>query len=139
MSASRDQSQKFTFVYKNLYHLYRKGKDAAHAAEVPPPMKPEKLAEMKNAETRGIETAKILKSEDLHTTQNPLGVRVTNFEPPRLLGKRIEANQIAEARLHPSRTEAIEGLRDNLKTLQGLHERLRFMLRELEELTKHSS
>jgi len=125
MSASRDQSQKFTFVYQNLYQIYRQGKAAAKAADVKAP------------EDKGIETAKIIKAEDLNA--QPFGVRVTPHEPPRLLGKRIVANQLNDAALHPSRTAAVDGLRDNLKTLQGLHERLRFMLKELEELTKQSS
>ena len=32
MSAERDQSQKFKFVYSNLYQIYQKGKAAAHSA-----------------------------------------------------------------------------------------------------------
>ena len=35
MSATRDPSQKHTFVYSNLYHLYQKGKVAAQAAVIP--------------------------------------------------------------------------------------------------------
>lgn len=135
MSASRDQSQKFTFVYQNLYQIYRQGKAAAKAAEVKAP----ETAKSESDDNRGIETAKIIKAEDLHANAQPFGVRVVKHEPPRLLGKRIESNQLNDAALHPARAQAIDGLRDNLKTLQGLHERLRFMLKELEELTKKSS
>lgn len=132
MSASRDQSQKFTFVYQNLYQLYQKGKTAAQEAKVPAP-EASREARDENS-SRGLETARIIKADDLNSAQ-PLGIRVSRHEPPRLMGKRIEANQIAEARLNPARTGAISDLRDNLNTLKSLHERLRFMLKELEELS----
>lgn len=129
MSASRDQSQKFTFVYQNLYQLYQKGKTAAHEAKVP------SAEPAKEDSSRGLETARIIKADDLNSAQ-PLGIRVARHEPPRLMGKRIEANQLADARLNPARTGAISDLRDNLNTLKSLHERLRFMLKELEELSE---
>lgn len=36
MSATRDKSQKIAFIYTNLYQVYKKGKDAAVAADVQP-------------------------------------------------------------------------------------------------------
>jgi len=125
MSATRDPSQKHTFVYSNLYQLYQKGKAAAKAA-------PE-------ATRTGLATGKIIKAEEMTAANaaGPIGLRVARHEPPRLLGKRIEANRSLPLapKVSASRRQAIDGLRDNLRQLQGLHERLRFMLKEIEELT----
>lgn len=126
MSATRDPSQKHTFVYSNLYQLYQKGKSAAQAAVVPS-VQSEGAPELTRT---GLTTGKIIKADD---TQGPVGLRVARHEPPRLLGKRIEANR--PAKVDVSRRQTIDGLRDNLRQLQGLHERLRFMLKEIEELT----
>ena len=42
MSATRDKSQKVTFVFSNFYNLYKKGKTAAHAAN--PVLKAQELS-----------------------------------------------------------------------------------------------
>lgn len=128
MSATRDPSQKHTFVYSNLYQLYQKGKVAAQAAKIPSPEPaPVPLHESSRA---GLATGKVIKADET------IGLRVRSHEPPRLLGKRLEVNR---ATLSPSvatsRRQAIQGLRDNLRQLQGLHERLRFMLKEIEEFS----
>lgn len=129
MSATRDPSQKHTFVYSNLYQLYQKGKSAAQAAVVP-------AADSELTRT-GLATGKIIKAEEMQQATGPVGLRVARHEAPRLLGKRIEANRSASLapKVAASRRQAIDGLRDNLRQLQGLHERLRFMLKEIEELT----
>ena len=132
MSATRDPSQKHTFVYSNLYQLYQKGKVAAHAAQVPAAH----AAEAPELTRTGLATGKIIKAEEMQAAMNsagPVGLRVARHEAPRLLGKRIEANR--PNKVDASRRQAIDGLRDNLRQLQGLHERLRFMLKEIEELT----
>lgn len=136
MSATRDQSQKFTFVYSNLYHLYKKGKDAAHAAQVPAAapvaIAPEKLLDQTRTEmTRGVLTGRIIKADDLREEATP---KVARHEPPRFLTKRLEVNR--PLKMHPERERAVTGLRDNLKQLKSLQERLHFMLKELEEFTK---
>lgn len=129
MSATRDPSQKHTFVYSNLYQLYQKGKSAAQAAVVPSAA-PSAAA----ASTAGIATGKIIKADEL--APGVIGLRVARHEPPALLAKRLNpAASPARAKVDPSRREAIEGLRDNLRSLQNLHERLRFMLKEIEELS----
>ncbi len=144
MSATRDPSQKHTFVYSNLYQLYQKGKTAAKAAEVPAPET--KIAPTvaptvaPTAETAGIVAGKIIKAEDMNAVlhgQAPVGLRVTRHEPPSLLGKRLGLNTgaVRSGKVDPTRRQAIDGLRDNLRQLQSLHERLRFMLKEIEELT----
>lgn len=133
MSATRDPSQKHTFVYSNLYQLYQKGKVAAQSAVVDVKIAKAISPAGEKDETRtGLATGKIIKAEEMATAA-PVGLRVARHEPPRLLGKRIEANR--PAKVDPARRQAIDGLRDNLRQLQGLHERLRFMLKEIEELT----
>ena len=135
MSATRDQSQKFTFVYSNLYHLYKKGKDAAVNANVPeaapaPVAKSESTPEFTRTElTRGVLTGRIIKADDLRETP-----KVTRHEPPRFITKRIEANR--PMKMSVERERAVVGLRDNLKQLKNLQERLHFMLKEIEEFTK---
>ncbi len=130
MSATRDPSQKHTFVYSNLYQLYQKGKVAAHAAQVPTPTKSDETSRA------GLATGRIIKAEEMQNAVHgtaPIGLRVARHEPLNLLGKRIEVNRPAKTDL--KRRAAVDGLRDNLRQLQGLHERLRFMLKEIEELT----
>ncbi len=123
MSATRDPSQKHTFVYSNLYQLYQKGKAAAKAADVP----------------AGIVTGKIIKADEL--APGVVGLRVARHEPPSLIGKRINpgvalsTSPSRSMKVDPSRRQAIDGLRDNLRSPQNLHERLRFMLKEIEELS----
>ena len=133
MSATRDPSQKHTFVYSNLYQLYQKGKVAAQTANVAVPLKKEEAPEVTRT---GLTTGKIIKAEEMKnsvTTPGPIGLRVARHEPPRLIGKRIEVNR--PTKVDASRRHAIAGLRDPLRPLQGLHERLRFMLKEIAELT----
>jgi hypothetical protein len=134
MSATRDQSQKFTFVYSNLYHLYKKGKDAAVAADVPSAApvaiaKPLVSDETRTEMTRGVLTGRIIKADDLREMP-----KITRHEPPRFITKRIEANR--PMKMNVDRERAVSGLRDNLKQLKTLQERLHFMLKEIEEFTK---
>ena len=138
MSATRDPSQKHTFVYSNLYQLYQKGKVAAKAAEIPA-VKESKVDSAAADNTRtGLATGKIIKAEEMAVNAaGPVGLRVARHEPPRLIGKRIEANRSVPMppKAEAMRRQAIDGLRDNLRQLQGLHERLRFMLKEIEEFS----
>lgn len=108
MSATQDKSQKVAFVYSNLYHLYRKGKQAASSA--------------------------VIKAESI---QNPTHERVAlqttirPYRPIELLMKRMDRAQDQASQPHP-----VESLKHNLKTLNEVHSRLKFMLGELEDLMK---
>ncbi len=108
MSATHDKSQKTTFVYSNLYTLYRQGKDLAKEAQVPA-------------------SSRVLKADDL---KNP-AFAVRPFRPAEFLEKRI-----TQAPVLVSRSQAVESLKTNLKQLNDLHDRLRFMLQEIEELSR---
>lgn len=143
MSATRDPSQKHTFVYSNLYQLYRKGKEAATNATLPAaapaPAGNTASADEKTVveNTRGLATGRVIKIEDMNS-QPPgvVGLRIARHEPPSLIGKRIQPNRTTlTPKAELGRREALNGLRDNLRQLQSLHERLRFMLKEIEELS----
>lgn len=137
MSATQDKSQKITFVYSNLYEIYRKGKQAASEAPAAP------------AEGH-VGSGAVLKAGDLREPTLAIP-RVKNYEPTEFLAKRMAAAaakpQILPASLprtvaRPAslppvrKNEALESLKENLKSLNDLHSRLRFMLQELEELVK---
>jgi hypothetical protein len=140
MSATRDKDQKIGFVYSNLYHLYKKGVEAAKAApEVPqgagfaaPASAP--AARLTDAPV-GLTRGKVLKSGHAET--------IESFRPAELLGKRVELAQKRPVyapkpqvlRQTPA-APAIQGLKQNLEKLNDLHARLRFMLQELEDLVK---
>ncbi len=136
MSANRDTTQKTTFVYSNLYQLYRKGKEgadpsahhsahhSAHQAVFQLPNSVGTLASEKN----------VLKSGDLKAEAAPA---VSAYQPPSLLTKRIvDKPQALQQAQMPAQSAAIQSLKDNLKTLNDLHSRLKFMLEELQELVK---
>ncbi len=106
MSATRDKNQKVAFVYSNLYEIYRKGKDAAVSSP----------------------SHNVLKANDVN--QTPFA-KVRSYTPAELIGKRIQRPKSL-----PSANPALQSLKDNLKALNDLHARLRFMLQELEELVK---
>jgi hypothetical protein len=122
MSATRDKTQKFTFVYSNLYQIYKKGKDAAQSAEIPQP---------------GLVTARVLKAENAAAVSVSPNVapQISEYRPAELLAKRITVVQKPSI-LTESKNETIESLKDNLKSLNDLHSRLRMMLKELEDLVK---
>ena len=123
MSANRDRNQRATFVYSNLYQLYKKNPEAPVAPQTP-------------AELPG-QTGTVLKCGDRRV--------VANYQPMTLIARKAEAARELAPTL-ASTAEAIEApapeanglssLKENLKTLNDLHARLRFMLKELEELVK---
>lgn len=148
MSANRDTSQKTTFVYSNLYQLYRKGKEAADQAQVPTQASApvanaaESVADLRQAVFQlpnpmgALPSEKnVLKSGDLKAQAAPA---VNAYEPPSLLAKRIveKPQALKQAQQMPAQSAAIQSLKDNLKTLNDLHARLKFMLEELQELVK---
>jgi hypothetical protein len=147
MSASRDKTQKTAFVYSNLYQLYRKGKEAASSAEVPPVPTAESESEARqsyfqlpNSMGTLASEKNVLKSADLKAEAAP---EVNPYQPPSLLAKRIVDKPKAiqpeshhSHLAHPVQSAAIQSLKENLKTLNDLHSRLKFMLEELQELVK---
>lgn len=176
MSASQDKSQKITFVYSNLYHLYRKGKNAAMGSNpvsgpVPSPSPAPGLETPvrpapAGRNVIGLTRAKILKAQDLKGLRSskssdsgttsffrPMGAyplpktlqqpaaKISEYRPTELLSKRLAPGsesvspETTGAALQ-AQAEAVKSLKGNLKALNDLHSRLRFMLEELEELVK---
>ncbi|MBL7715713.1 MAG: hypothetical protein JNL01_09620 [Bdellovibrionales bacterium] len=113
MSATYDKSQKISFVYSNLHSLYRKGLEAARASELAP-----KLAGLTTQ--HGLVKGRVIKAHEVSV--KPVAVTASPAVQSRTLHQR----------------KAIESLQSNLKELNELHSRLRFMLKELETLTKKS-
>ncbi|OFZ54153.1 MAG: hypothetical protein A2428_02245 [Bdellovibrionales bacterium RIFOXYC1_FULL_54_43] len=131
MSASRDKTQKVAFVYSNLYQLYRKGKETAHpveAAQVQPQAQPptgQALAASAGAAV--VRSGNVLKSDDLRAA----ALAITPYAPTEFIGKRVPRPEVIA-----TKNSAVESLKKNLQELNDLHSRLRFMLKELEDLVK---
>jgi hypothetical protein len=117
MSATQDKSQKTTFVYSNLYQLYRKGKDAAEKAEL------------------GADPSfHVIKTADLKLQKlGEAAVKIEEYSPQEFIGPRILSRAVQAS---PAQDSALASLKQNVKSLQDLHSRLRFMLKELEELSR---
>jgi hypothetical protein len=160
MSATRDKNQKIAFVYSNMYALYKKGKDAATAST---PFAINRTAPVEPAApatgaSRSVSAAPVTVKGKLAPTVSdidaelsrdreprqhvlkvanlvesaPASVKINSYSPPEFIGKRIVQKPEYLAKQNP----AIESLKTNLKTLNDLHSRLRFMLQELEDLIK---
>lgn len=108
MSASQDRTQKVAFVYSNLYHIYQKGKRAASGA--------------------------VIKAEDLQSNEKvAIQTSIRPYKPIELMMKRMDQQQAAQ----PAQSHPVESLKRNLKSLNEVHSRLKFMLGELEDLMQN--
>lgn len=125
MSATQDKTQKISFVYSNLYQLYRKGKEAASQAQVP---SESPLA----VPARDSQIPHVLKTGDLKAD----ALRIETFKPTEFIQKRVSSKPEVLAPTRPGQAEAVASLKKNLNSLNELHSRLRFMLQELEDLVK---
>jgi hypothetical protein len=142
MSATRDSSQKIAFVYSNLYSLYQKGKTAAQEAELPvdqaqAPVSAEAVAIRKPL----AQSSHVIKADDLNKPEKS-SVKLSSYSPTEFIGKRVARPasippKAAAPHAPHAPKEAITSLKDNLKALNDLHSRLRFMLQELEDLVKN--
>lgn len=127
MSAYLDKSQGVTFVFSNIHELYRKAKDAKldspFIAERAPaaPLAPaaERVIKAGSAPVSEFKPAE-LKSE-ARPFPVPMGVRE------------------AEEKAKHQNMRPIANLQKNLNQLTDAHEKLRFLLQELEGLTKKKS
>lgn len=114
MSAYFDKSQGITFVYSNIYQIYKKAKDA----KIDSPFVADSRVIKQNSSSKVEEyTLKNLNSNS-EPLAVPQGVREAEEK-----AKRLNARPIAS-------------LQKNLSELTDAHEKLRFLLLELEALTK---
>ena len=133
MSATQDKSQKTTFVYSNLYQLYKKGQKAAKDSIVPETEPQVKISSKLDAAPFAAPSSRnVLKAGDVKakTLEPKAEVSVREYHPTSLIGKRVAKPEVV------SSNAALQSLKENLKNLNDLHARLRFMLQELEDLAK---
>ncbi len=127
MSATRDKNQKFTFLYSNLYQIYKQEKVQ------------EKIQETIQDKPQVLKSqGRVLKAEDLNnpTFLEQKSVEVREFKPL-VLVKPLSIQHPPELKppeLNPM--EPLKSLKKNLQDLTDLHARLKFMLQELEDLVK---
>ncbi len=133
MSATQDKSQKITFVYSNLYELYKKGKAAAHAADVNP-VDPNPEAEPRPFGARGLTTGKVIKAGE--------AAKVEAYTPTSFTANRIAERRPTPEILHQLQAkrhaQGLDSLRASLEQLKDVHARLKFMLGELQDFLKKS-
>ena len=106
--AIRDKSQSVGFVYTNIYEIYKKAKAASNISP----------------------NSRVLRAEDLGD------IKITKFQPRTLSRPAAEPAPVGAAPKLPASGNPFEDLKSNLNRLQDLHSRLRFMLKELEDLVK---
>lgn len=122
--AKLDKSQGFTFAYTNLYELYKKAKESDTALtdiEVSSPLAVKRaVAEPKQASLR----SQVAVNGD-RSFAVPMGVR--------------EAEEKMERKAIPGAMDPLESLRKNIDKLGEAQTRLRFLIQELDNITKKSS
>jgi len=111
MSAYLDKSQGITFVYSNIFDIYKRAKEAKIDA---PFVAERKVIKAKDANPKQFVPAELKAPEGERTFTVPMGVRE------------------AEEKRKISKVD----LKKNLSELTEAHERLRFILQELDSLTK---
>lgn len=118
--AKLDKSQGFTFAYTNLYELYKKAKNADlanHDIEVASPLAIRREIAPKQS------TLRAEMGERAHVV--PMGVR--------------EAEEKMERKAIPHAADPLEALRKNIDRLSDAQSRLRFLIQELDTITKKTS
>ncbi|MEW6055975.1 MAG: hypothetical protein AB1540_05110 [Bdellovibrionota bacterium] len=105
--ANRDRSQNVGFVYTNIYELYKKSKEEAAPLT---------------------SNSRVLRAEELGN------IKITKFQP-RSLSQNQSAAPVSDSNSEqPKGANPFDDLKSNLNRLQDLHAKLRFMLKELEDL-----
>lgn len=127
MSANRDRNQRVAFVYSNFYQIYQKGKQAA--TEAPSiPSTGMTSAVIKAGDRREVETFQPLSLLVPKQTRGPAVLEEVKPTAAALSSPLESADKM--------QIDALKSLKDNMKSLNDLHSRLRFMLKELEELVR---
>jgi len=145
MSANRDKSQKFRFLYQNLYQIYRTGVDEAKKAPVPPAFIPKAHEAYQKA---GLTSGVVLKSPEIPVFY-PRDLKKSPLpSEPNEPGGTVDEVKAIAAEMQPMpiaiglkareerRKAQLESLRDQLGELSTLQKKIRFMLKEIEELSE---
>jgi len=167
MSATRDKSQRFAFLYSNLYQIYRKDKGTAESVPRESIIKPKppsiqkvnsapwlkpspstrvlKLGDLDQASQIALklnsaaEPGTLVIPKGLKNIITP-GLEIRQFRPPEFIGKRVNPPKVELQKVRPDSVirpdSAVLSLKQNLDALNDLHSRLRFMLKELEDLVQ---
>lgn len=115
MKSSEDNSKKrFKLVHSNLY-------------QIQPPAPPAPPSSAKAEPKKPIRNSAVLKTGEYNSS-----IRVNSYNANNLRGAPIQNPAPAEA-LPPHL--ALESLKQNLKTLNGMQARMRMLLKELEDLS----
>lgn len=105
--ANRDKSQNAGFVYTNIYQLYKKAQNATPS----------------------------ISSDSRVWRADAIGdIKISKFEPRTLAPARPVLATAAAATAAAPNPNPFDDLKQNMAKLQDLHSKLRFMLRELEDL-----
>jgi len=122
MSAYLDKSQGVTFVYSNIHDLYKKAKES-------------KLDAPFVAARMPAESPRVLKAADVKAAEvfrpQELKAPATERPFPVPMGVREAEEKAKQMNMRP-----VANLQKNLNELTDAHEKLRFLLQELEGLTK---
>lgn len=90
----------------------------------------------------GHEKSQVIKAEEISAQEKTGAVRIESYRPTHFIGKQVNtASQEFKpaARFVRAQPPAVQGLKKNLSELNELHQRLKFMLGELETLMKKKS
>ena len=124
MSAYLDKSQGITFVYSNIYDLYKKAKNS----KLETPFVAERSS------------GRVIKAEEFAKHE---AARVDTFQPKELEVKAGERSfavpmgvKEAEEKALKQKLSSVQSLQKNLSNLTEAHAKLRFLLQELETITK---
>ncbi len=123
MSAYLDKSQGVTFVYSNIFDLYKKAKESKLDAPF--------VAEP----VRSLESPRVLKAADIKAAEpfRPEELKAPSSERPFPVPMGVRE---AEEKAKKMNMRPVANLQKNLSELTDAHEKLRFLLQELEGLTK---
>lgn len=148
MSATRDKSLKVGFVYSNLYEMYKRVKNTPVNDESPLVLDKATGLPSKSPSLplTGLTKGAIIKPKTLAEAQTTMDAAptVSRFTPPEFIGKRVEhaplyvakPEVLKHAQSHAPAQHAVESLKESLNRLSDLHTRLKFMLKEIEDLSK---
>ena len=125
MSAYLDKSQGVTFVFSNIYELYQKAKNTK--LDAPLALDRESLKPKLKSSERVIKEQAGLKIEEF----KPKNIEDNGRTFPVPMGVREAEEKALKANKH-----SVAQMKKNLGDLESAHEKLRFLLQELETLTK---
>lgn len=123
MSTNNSDSEKKSESVTNIVQFRSREKKSAPVA------KPQAQLQGKNIEIPAYRSSRVLKADDKNSS-----IVVQKYQAAEMIGKRV-ARPASLPASHPQNM-AVQSLKQNLKTLNDLHDRLKFMLQELEEFIK---